>query len=50
MTVLKMVVGSTGKIGAKWLILSLVATWVIALLTSIDKIVPPIYGVQYMLE
>ena len=47
-TVLKIVVGSTGKIGAKWLILSLVATWVIALLTSIDNIVPPIYGVQYI--
>ena len=47
-TVLKMVVGSMGKIGAKWLILSLVATWVIALLTSIDNLVPPIYGVQYI--
>ena len=49
-TVLKMVVGPMGKIGAKWLILSLVATWVIALLTSIDKRVPPICRVQYMLE
>lgn len=47
-TVLKMVVGSMGKIGAKWLIISLVVTWVIALLTSIDNIVPPIYGVQYI--
>ena len=49
-TVLKMVVGSMGKIGAKWLILSLVVTWVIALLTSINKIVPPINGVQYIGE
>ena len=47
-TVLKIVVGSVGKIGAKWLILSLVATWVIALLTDIHKLVPPIYGVQYI--
>ena len=47
-TVLKIVVGSVGKIGAKWLILSLVATWVIALLTAIDNLVPPTYGVQYI--
>ena len=47
-TVLKMVMGTMRKIGAKWLILSLLATWMIALLTGIDNIVPPIYGVQYV--
>lgn len=36
------------KMGARWLILSLAATWVIASITRIDTIVPPIYGVQYV--
>ena len=36
------------KIGAKWLILSLAVTWGIAVLTRIDTIVPPIYGVRYV--
>ena len=46
--VLKMVVSSMRNIGAKWLILSLIATWVLALLSGIDNLVPPIYGVQYV--
>lgn len=35
------------KIQAKWLVLSLVAAWVIATITHIDILVPPIYGVHY---
>ena len=37
----------TRRFRAKWLILSLVATWVIALLMCIHLLAPPIYGVQY---
>ena len=36
------------KIRAKWLICSLVATWVIAILASTDRIVPGIFGFRYV--
>ena len=44
--VLKMVTSSMREIGVKWLMCSLVVTWVIALVSGIDNIIPPIYGVQ----
>ena len=46
-TVQRIVTGGTGKLGAKWLILCLIATWVLAVLMRIDTVIPPIYGVQY---
>ena len=44
----KIVTHGTRMIGARWLVLSLVTTWMIALVTRIDTIVPPIYGVHYV--
>ena len=44
----RIVTRGTRRMGARWLILSLVATWAIATITRIDIIVPPIYGVQYV--
>ena len=38
----------TSKFRAKWLILSLAATWAIALLMCIHVLAPPISGVQYV--
>ena len=46
--VLKMVTSSMREIGVKWLMCSLVVTWVIALVSGIDNIIPPIYGVKYV--
>ena len=46
-TVQRIVAGGMGKLGAKWLILCLIATWVTAILSRIDIIIPPIYGVTY---
>ena len=46
--VLQTVTCSMRKIRFRWLSCSLVATWVVALLVSIDTIIPPIYGVQYV--
>ena len=39
---------SRRKIRAKWLICSLVATWVIAILASTDRLVPGIFGFRYV--
>ena len=36
------------KIRTKWLICSLVATWVIAILASTDRLLPDIFGFQYV--
>ena len=36
------------KIRAKWLICSLVATWVIAILASTDRLVPGVFGFRYV--
>ena len=48
MFVQRIVTHGSRKIGARWLILSLVATWAIATITRIDIIAPPIYGVEYV--
>ena len=45
--VFRTVICGTRKIQRRWLILSLVANWVIATLIHIDILVPPIYGVEY---
>ena len=46
--VFQTVTRSTRKIQVKWLILSLVLTWVTALLTVVYILVPAIVGVQYV--
>ena len=46
-TVQRIVTSGMGKLGAKWLIMCLITTWLIAIFSRIDIIIPPIYGVQY---
>ena len=47
-TVRQMVTGGVKLLGTKWLIYCLAAIWVIAIITRVDTIIPPIYGVQYV--
>ena len=47
-TVLQIVTSGVEKSGAKWLVLCLALTWVIGIITGINIIIPPIYGVQYV--
>ena len=46
--VLKLVVGTTRNIGAKWLACSLLAVWLISFFSRIDTVIPPIYQVEYV--
>ena len=46
-TVVQIIVCATRQPGRKWLICSLVATWVIALIITVGIIVPPLSEVQY---
>ena len=47
-TVLRIVTSGLEKPGVKWLVLCLTLPWVIGIITCIDSIIPPIYGVQYV--